>query len=370
MMDAPTLTLLNLALAPPPVPSRALDDCDPEAVAAAVTRLAGGGLVVLVDSAPGAERGDLVIAAEHAQPSDINLMATAGRGLVCVAVAEARLAGLGIARIPAVGAGARQATLCPGVDLRSAHAGISASERASACRALADPASEASDFITPGHVLPLAACDGGVLHTRGRAEAAIDLARLAGAQRAAVICEIIDADGELADVDALRGFASRHRLPLVTIDQLSTYLRSGAACVQRVIETSIPTPVGSCRAIGYREGIEGLEHVAFVFGRPEGAARPVICIHAECTLGDVFGSRGCGCADHLAAALDRIAALGDGVIVYVRRHSGERMLSDLDATTADRGHDREPHTLAVGSAILEDLGLSEAPALEAERVAA
>lgn len=289
-----------------------------DTIADAVQAIARGEMVVVVDDPDRENEGDVVMAAEHASAASVNFMLKHARGLICVPMEATRLEALAIP--PMVrGSGDRHGTAFHvGVDRVGSQEPASAAERARAVRALADPASERDDFVRPGRIFPLAARAGGVLARRGHTEAAVDLARLAGCAPAGLICEIADEDGEMARLPELRRFACRHGLMLVSIEDLVAYRGSRESLLERGEESRLVLPMGRFRSIPFRDPVTGREHLALVLG--DVARRPdaIVRVHPACFAGDVLHAAACQCAGRLHAALERIAAQGAGVVVYLR----------------------------------------------------
>ncbi|RKN45059.1 bifunctional 3,4-dihydroxy-2-butanone-4-phosphate synthase/GTP cyclohydrolase II [Streptomyces hoynatensis] len=344
----------------------------------AISDIALGRPVVVVDRADRENEGDLIVAAELATPETIAFMMAECRGLICVPMAGADLDRLALPQMVEKNTESMATAFTVSVDATAAHGvttGISAADRATTIRLLADPAADPADFSRPGHVFPLRARSGGVLVRPGHTEAGVDLARLAGLRPAAVVVEIAGEDGTMLRLPALRAFARRHGLPIISIEDLIAYRRAagraGLPAVRREADVSLPTAHGDFRALGYRAAADGVEHIALVAGDLGDGEDVLVRLHSECLTGDVFGSGRCDCGPQLAASLDRIAAEGRGVVLYLRGHEGrgigllpklrayelqERGLDTLDANL-ELGLPADARDYAAGAGILADLGV-------------
>lgn len=319
-----------------------------------------GRMFILVDDEDRENEGDLVIPAQMATPEKINFMATHGRGLICLAMTANRVDHLGLKPMSPKNGTRHETAFTTSIEARvGVTTGISANDRARTIAVAIDSANGPTELVTPGHVFPLIARDGGVLVRAGHTEAAVDVARLAGLNPSGVICEIMNDDGTMARLNDLIGFSQLHGLKVGTIRDLIAYRRKHDHLVEKCTEVVFNSRWGGeWRAITYRNRAAGTEQIALVKGVLDPDQPTLVRMHAISALTDIFAGDGQG-MDVLERSMRMIAEEGAGVVIAINRQRDDRFSMALKAragvlSSSDMDELRD---YGVGAMILTELGV-------------
>jgi 3,4-dihydroxy 2-butanone 4-phosphate synthase / GTP cyclohydrolase II len=321
-----------------------------------------GRMFILVDDEDRENEGDLVIPAQMATPEAINFMAKNGRGLICLALSPERVSQIGLPLMSPNNESRLRTAFTVSIEAREGiTTGISASDRARTVAVAIDPTKGAQDLVSPGHVFPLIARNGGVLVRAGHTEAAVDIARLAGLNASGVICEILNDDGTMARRDDLIAFAQRHGLKIGTIADLIAYRRRHDRIVERSMEADFESRWGGrFRMHVYVNRVAYAEHIALVKGDVTTPGPVLVRMHALSVLDDVLADRSSGRGGELQAAMRMIGETGRGVVVLIREplptSFSDRLRARVGGATAPSDQLRD---YGVGAQILLDLGVRE-----------
>ena len=282
-----------------------------------------GNPILVVDNESRENEGDIIFPADAATQEKLNLCATHAKGLVCIAIDPKIAERLNLSPVASNHKDPFHTAFYDSIDANpnfGITTGISAKERAITAAHIANPNSKATDFIKPGHLFPVVAKTNGVLVRQGHTEAAVDLCKLTNHQPAAIICEVMDQDGNMMRREGLFEFAKKLNLKVITIQQIVDYRSQTENHLLFVAKSALPTAFGNFDIEVYENILTGVEQVLISMKKSEN--KPIVRIHSECLTGDIFGSLKCDCQQQLHSALSLIAENGHGYIVYLKGQEG------------------------------------------------